>query len=319
MTPPETEGASAPSACAARSSRPATDFAPSSPERENRSRAAPSLVGIAFGAAGAVAAGGLAWSLFEAQWVELGQRDVPINGLPPELDGLRVLHLSDFHLGTVSFNSRTLGRALDWAAEREIDLVAVTGDLVSRRRGEPTLRRALGRLQGRYGTFAVLGNHDIAETRDPFAEAADLTGLERAGARLLEHEWAELDIRGRRVRLFGADPRRRGEPLGSLAPEAADADLRVLLTHFPDAVQGLPTGLFDLVLAGHLHGGQICIPSPGGKIHLEHVRAPYWEGLFDLPAGMLHVSRGLGTSFVPLRFLARPEATLLTLRANQEL
>ena len=273
------------------------------------------MLPIAVGAAGALAAGGLAWSLFESQWVELVERDVPVDGLPSELHGLRVLHISDFHLGTVSFNARAVRRALDWAAQRELDLVAVTGDLVSRRRGEHTLRAVLAKLDSRYGTFAVLGNHDIAETRDPFSNAADLTGIERMEARLLEQDSAELEIRGRRVQLVGADPRRRPEPVAQLADPSAD--LRILLTHFPDAVKGLPPGAFHLILAGHLHGGQICIPAPGGKIRLEHLRAAYWEGLFDLPVGMLHVSRGLGTSFVPFRFFARPDAALLTLTARE--
>jgi predicted MPP superfamily phosphohydrolase len=269
----------------------------------------------AVGAAGALAAGGVAWALFESQWVELVERDVPVRGLPAELEGLRILHLSDFHLGMVSFNARAVEQAIDWAAGRELDLVAVTGDLVSRRRGERTLRAVLARLEARHGIFAVLGNHDVAETRDPFSSTADLTGIERTGARLLEQESCELEIRGRRVQLVGAHPHQRGEPLAPLADPSAD--LRILLTHFPDAVKALPPEAFHLILAGHLHGGQICVPLPGGKVRLEHVRAPYWEGLFDLSAGMLHVSRGLGTSFVPFRFLARPEATLLTLTGRE--
>jgi predicted MPP superfamily phosphohydrolase len=82
-------------------------------------------------------------------------------------------------------------------------------------------------------------------------------------------------------------------------------------------VRKLAPGEFHLVLAGHLHGGQICVPLPGGKVRLEHLRAAYWEGVFELPEGTLHVSRGLGTSFVPFRFFARPEATILTLRAPE--
>jgi predicted MPP superfamily phosphohydrolase len=271
-------------------------------------------VRIALGAAGALAAGGLAWSLYESQWVELVERDVPLRGLPPELDGLRVLHLSDVHLGTVSFNGRTLGKAVDWARSREVDLAAVTGDLVSRRRGERTLLEALGRVEARYGVYTVAGNHDVATTRDPFSQAADLSGVNRSGAWLLEHEGTEVEIRGRRVQIVGADPGRRWARLDPLADPTAD--FRILLTHFPDPVLALPPGAFHLILAGHLHGGQICLPTHRGKIHLQHVRAPYWEGLFDLPAGMLHVSRGLGTSFVPFRFLARPEATVLTLKSS---
>jgi predicted MPP superfamily phosphohydrolase len=259
-----------------------------------------------------VAVAGLAWGLFEAQWVELLERDAPVRGLPPELDGFRILHLSDFHLGTVSLNGRTLRKAVDWASRRDVDLVAVTGDLVSRGRGVSTLSRELGRLRPRHGTFAVLGNHDAASTRDPFSRPADLSGVDAAV--LLEHESVVFDVGAATVQVAGGDPRRHREQHGPLADPGAG--LRVLLVHFPDPVQTLVSGEFHLILAGHLHGGQICIPTPGGKIRLEHLRARYWEGLFDLPQGTLHVSRGLGTSFVPFRFLARPDATVLTLRTR---
>jgi uncharacterized protein len=262
-----------------------------------------------------VAVAGLGWMLFEAQWVELLERDVRIPGLPAELDGLTVLHLTDFHLGTVSLNGRTLRKAVAWAESMPVDLVAITGDLVSRRRGEKALRAALDRLRPRHGTFAVLGNHDVAATRDPFSRPADLAGLEEQGARLLEHEAVTVEASGRTVQVAGADPRRRRKGLRELADP--EADLRILLLHFPDDIRGLAPGDFHLIMAGHLHGGQICIPMPGGKVRLEHLRALHWEGLFDLPVGALHVSRGLGTSFVPFRFLARPEATRLTLRAAE--
>jgi uncharacterized protein len=266
-----------------------------------------------FVAVAVVAAAGLAWGLFEAQWVELVERDAPVTGLPPALDGWRVLHISDFHLGTVSLNGRSLRKAVDWAVAGDLDLVAVTGDLVSRRRGVRTLMRELDRLDPRHGTYAVLGNHDVASTRDPFSRPADLSGVDAAA--LLEHESVELDVDGVKVQVVGGDPRRHRERHGPFADPGAD--LRILLVHFPDPVQTLVPGEFQVILAGHLHGGQISIPSPRGKIRLEHLRALYWEGLFELPQGTLHVSRGLGTSFVPFRFLARPEATILTLRSAE--
>jgi predicted MPP superfamily phosphohydrolase len=272
-------------------------------------------VEVALLAAGAaVLAAAAAWSLFEAQWVELSEREVPLDGLPAELDGLTILHLSDFHLGTLSLNRRALRKALDWSEGRDVDLVAITGDLVSRRRGERMLAEGLARLRPRHGTFAVLGNHDVAETRDPFSRPTDRSGLAGGGARLLEHEAVALDVAGRVVQVVGADPLRFRDPLGPLVDPAAD--LRVVLLHYPDAVWSLPELPAQVILAGHLHGGQICVPTPRGKIRLEHLRAPYWEGLFELPVGALHVSRGLGTSFVPFRFLARPEATVLVLRAR---
>jgi uncharacterized protein len=262
-----------------------------------------------------VAVAGLGWMLFEAQWVELREQDVRIPSLPAELDGLTVLHLSDFHLGTVSFNGRTLRKAVEWAESAPVDVVAVTGDLVSRRRGERALRAALERLRPRHGTYAVLGNHDVAATRDPFSSPADLTGLDEQGARLLEHESVIFEVAGGTVQVAGADARRRRQGLRGLADPAAD--LRILLIHFPDDVGVLAPGDFHLTLAGHLHGGQICIPTPGGKLRLEHLRAAHWDGLFELPVGALHVSRGLGTSFVPFRLFARPEATRLTLSAAE--
>jgi predicted MPP superfamily phosphohydrolase len=99
--------------------------------------------------------------------------------------------------------------------------------------------------------------------------------------------------------------------------ELADpnAELRILLCHFPDVVDRIPAGSFDLVLAGHLHGGQICLPFPGGKLRLSSIGPPYPEGVFRLGTTTLVVSRGVGTTFVPFRFFSRPQAAALVLRA----
>jgi len=240
---------------------------------------------------------------------------VPVQGLAPALDGLRVLHLSDLHLGTVSLGARALGKAVAWGAREEPDLVAITGDLVTRARGRTVLEAALGRLRPRLGTFAVLGNHDVDDSRDPFRRPGDLSDLAVPGTRLLRDEEASVEAGGARVQVVGVDP--TTYRLGTSRPvERADreADLRILLCHYPDIVRRLPGGLFELVLAGHFHGGQLAVPSPWGRVRLKDFRATYWEGLFETPAGALHVSRGLGTSFVPFRLFARPEATLLTLR-----
>ena len=265
-------------------------------------------------AAVAGALGG-AWGLFESQWVELKRFDVPLVRLPAELEGLRILHLSDFHLGTASLNGRALAKAVRWAQGEEHDLVAVTGDLLSADRGEPLLRRSLERLRSPYGVYAVLGNHDVAVTRDPFSGARELDDLSAAGATLLRDEAATIVIRGRRVQIVGCDPRAFVD--GRTRPwELTDpgADLRILLCHFPDIVGRLPQGSFDLVLAGHLHGGQICLPLPRRKMRLSNLGPPYPEGLFRVGTTALVVSRGLGTTFVPFRFFARPEAAALVLR-----
>jgi predicted MPP superfamily phosphohydrolase len=266
------------------------------------------LTAIAIGA-GAVAAGLLGWGHFEAGWVRLDRLEVPLDRLPPELDGLRIVHLSDFHLGFPSRGARAARRAAAWAAARDPDLTAVTGDLLSRHRGERLLRELMRTLPRCY---AVLGNHDFAETKDPFSVRSPVGDLEPAT--LLLDEQVVLELRGRRVQLVGVDPRsyRRGraDPAGRADPSA---DLRILLCHFPNVVDRLPAGSFDLVLTGHLHAGQITLPLPGRRIPLAHPRWRYFRGLYDRAGAVMHVSAGLGTTFVPFRFLARPEATELVL------
>jgi uncharacterized protein len=179
------------------------------------------------------------------------------------------------------------------------------------------LREALGSFAPGLGTFTILGNHDIAETRDPFSSPADPATLADAGGILLSDSSQTLSVDTARVQVAGVSPEtfRMRAPLGRLADR--EADLRVLLCHFPDVLRSLAPGDFHLVLAGHLHGGQICVPFPGGKLRLEHLRAVHWEGLHKTPVGVIHVSRGLGTSFVPFRLFARPEVTVLTLRGKE--
>jgi predicted MPP superfamily phosphohydrolase len=262
-------------------------------------------------AVGASAAG-LAWGHFEAGWPRLEELRCPLPELPPELGGLRIAHLSDFHLGVPSRGSAAVERAVDWVEERQPDLTLISGDLLSRRSGEPQLRGLLARLPE---CHAVLGNHDLALSRDPFSEAVELPDL--GPAILLRDESRVVELRGRTVQIVGVDPRsyRRGlaRPARLADPEA---DLRILLCHFPYVVNRLPDDAFHLVLAGHLHAGQICVPWPGGRLRLSQTRWTYVRGLYPIPGGALHVSAGLGTTFVPFRFLARPEATELVLESG---
>jgi uncharacterized protein len=252
------------------------------------------------------------WGWFEAGWVRLRALEVALPRLPVELDGLRVAHLSDFHLGLPSRGSRAVEHAVEWVRERKPELVCITGDLVSRPRGEPVLRRLLRELGSAY---VVLGNHDVEHSRDPFSRAAGLTEL--APAQLLVDESATLDLRGQRVQVVGVDPRayRRGT---SRPWELADdgADLRILLCHFPYVLDLLPPGSFDLVLAGHMHDGQISLPlGRARKYRFAHPNTRYAAGLYRRSGATMHVSPGLGTTFVPFRFFARPEATELVLQS----
>ena len=231
--------------------------------------------------------------------------------LPRDLDGVRVAHLSDFHLGLPSRGAHAARRAVEWTRERKPELVCVTGDLVSRPRGERMLRALLDDLGA---VYVVLGNHDVEHSRDPFSRSAGLSDL--APAHLLVDESATVEIRGKRVQIVGVDP--RAYRLGRSKPwELVDesADLRILLCHFPNVLDLLPPAAFDLVLSGHMHDGQISLPlGRRRKYRFAHPHTRYAAGLYRRPAATMHVSPGLGTTFVPFRFFARPEATELVLQ-----
>jgi uncharacterized protein len=245
--------------------------------------------------------------------VRLVEEPVPVPRLPKELDGLRIAHLSDFHLGLPSRGTHAVERAVEWVEERQPDLTLISGDLLSRPRGEAKLRELVARLPN---CFAVLGNHDYAASKDPFSKPVALEEL--GSARLLADEAETVELHGRRVQVVGVDP--RSYRRGTARPERfADepADLRILLCHFPQVIDRLRPGVFDLVLAGHLHAGQITVPYPGGRLRLAHLRWTYVEGVYERPGGVLHLSAGLGTTFVPFRFFARPAAYELVLHSTE--
>ena len=263
----------------------------------------------------AIAAAIVTWGWFEAGWVRKRVLEVEVDGLPSELDGLRIAHLSDFHLGMPSRGERASEAAVAWVAERKPDLVCVTGDLVSRRRGVPLLRKLLGRLGS---SFVVLGNHDFADSRDPFSERIEASVFEELeGVTLLRDEAVEVELEGRRIQLVGVEPRqyarRKARPERLAEPEA---DLRILLCYFPGIVRRIPPGAFHLVLAGHLHAGQIMLPLPVRTLRLAHLDMREVEGIYRHGSTVLHISPGLGTTFVPFRFFARPEVTELVVRSR---
>lgn len=250
---------------------------------------------------GVVALAVFAYGWFEAGWLRTRVLDVPVAGLPPALDGLRVAHLSDFHLGPPSRGSVAVRRAVEWVRGRRPDLVVVTGDLLS----HPRARARLDELLRGLDAYVVRGNHDVAVTRDPFSRPS---GLEDLPATLLTDASVTIVLRGERVQIAGVAPSPWGEP-----PETdPTAALRILLSHYPRL---LVPG-YQLVLAGHMHAGQIVVPYPGGKLRLAHLRSRLTEGLYREGDVTLHVSPGLGTTLVPLRLFARPEVTELVLRES---
>jgi len=263
------------------------------------------------------AAGG--YLLFEAQWVRLVHRDVPVPDLSPEWDGLRIAHLSDTHTAFVmSLNLRAARRAFRLAMAQRPDLIALSGDLAGGPRRLTALCVALRMLRAPLGVYAVPGNHDRGHSKVPFARAVDLDALSDCGVRFLVNEVVEVERGQARLQVLGLDDWKHGCADSAKVLAAANRDpapLRLLLSHYGQAAFDLPPEAVQLTLSGDTHGGQICVPWPGGPIMLSQPRAQFKDGLYWRGGHAIHVTRGVGTSLLPFRLWCRPEVVILRLVA----
>jgi predicted MPP superfamily phosphohydrolase len=293
------------------------------------------LTGTALGlaAVGASGAAGLVYARWESQAFTLRRADVAV--LPTGQPSMRILHLSDLHLVPGQ------RRKQDWVRSlREVrpDAVVVTGDFLSHPDAVPHVLDTLGPLLELPGAF-VLGSNDYYAPkplnparylRSPSQLAPDrpmlpwgdlVDGLVGAGWLDLGNRRGTMKIDGREVDVRGVDdPHIRRDRYNEVAgPFADDADLALGVTHAPylRVLDAMAVDGADLVLAGHTHGGQLCVPGVGALVTNCDLPRSQAKGVSTHGDAALHVSAGLGTSpYAPVRFACRPEATLLTLTAR---
>jgi uncharacterized protein len=256
---------------------------------------------------------------------------VAIPGLPPAFHGLIIVQLSDLHADGLRLSKQLLDTAITQVNQLQPDLIVLTGDYVTE---DPApiaaLATQLGQLHSRYGTYAVLGNHDLCQ---PDSQKLITQALEQANIRVL---WDEIAYPfGSGLALVGLreywSPRFRPAPImAQLPPELP----RIVLVHNPDSAQVLSHWRVDLQLSGHTHGGQIVVPGVGPvmagvkKLRQKLPKSWRWlvnwtgvrtvqrwdwsQGLHRVGQNLLYVNRGLGT-YLPGRFFCPPEITLITL------
>jgi predicted MPP superfamily phosphohydrolase len=298
----------------------------------------PRLLGSVAVAGGAV----LAWSLLEARaWVV---RRVQVPVLEPGEAPLRVLHLSDLHLTPHQRAEREWVAGL---AALEPDLTVVTGDMLAHRDAVPSVVEALGGLLASPGVF-VLGSNDYhaPAPRNPLRYFLGPSSLDRQPEHLPTDDlvaaltgagWLDLDnargvleLRGRTVRFVGVDdPHLDRDRMPEPEHGRRASGLRIGVTHAPyqRVLDAMTADGADLVLAGHTHGGQVCLPGVGALVTNCDLPPAYAKGLFAWASPVpprdrfsaprstwVNVSAGVGTSpYTPVRLACRPEATLLTL------
>ena len=245
--------------------------------------------------------------------LRIQEKELVVPRLPAFLDGMSIAHVSDLHFCgrmTRPFFTKVMRQVNALNA----DLIALTGDFFDRRECLDWIGDTLGRLRAPYGVYFVLGNHDryigdVAGTRLRLTSA----GLIDLGGR-----WMTIHIAGHPVVLAGNElpwhcP---AAPMETAPPrDGDDAPVRILLSHTPDQMEWARRWDFDLMLAGHTHGGQVRLPLVGPLFVPSRIEVRYSAGVFHVPPMVMHVTRGVSGK-TPLRINCPPEIAKLTLRCG---
>jgi predicted MPP superfamily phosphohydrolase len=250
----------------------------------------------------------------------------------PGSASLTVLHISDAHMRGDQHRKQAFLRSLPKAIGATPDLVVATGDMIDDDSGIDPVLECMALLEARLGRFFVLGSHDYFQSkyRPPtkyFVKKSDLvvvakTDIGRMTSSLSEQGWIDLtnrtemlDTAEGRLRMAGVDDPYLGKERTGHIERAADEAIAIGLVHAPDVVAEWILNGFDLVVAGHTHGGQVRFPGAGALVTNSSLPTALAAGPTRVGDAWLHVSPGVGSSrFAPIRFLCRPEVTLLELR-----
>jgi predicted MPP superfamily phosphohydrolase len=250
--------------------------------------------------------------------------------LPASFDGLRIVQISDMHLGSFNRDFDSVQKGFDKISALEADYVFFTGDLVNNfsDEAEPWVDRLKG-IKARHGKFAILGNHDYGDyamSDNPEAKARSLNRIveifHEAGFRLLRNENVTLERNGERIALLGSENWGVGfHQYGDLEKTMQGVnpnDFMILLSHDPTHWQEQVIGKVPaaLTLAGHTHGAQMGLELPqfGIKLSAARIRYKRWGGLYREGNQYLYINRGFGYIGFPGRIGMSPEITLLELK-----
>ncbi len=243
---------------------------------------------------------------------------IEIPTLPPSLEGLRIVHLSDFHIGHL-IERFYLGEWIKFITALEGDLIAITGDFVDLSLSVlDDVLAAIGQLQAPLGVHLVPGNHDYLADGP-----ALIRRFEKAGLPLLINRSVMLKHHDCRIAVAGIDWARQPDRLAKHVQTALRTiqkrsliDFTLLLAHHPNAFDAASPRGVDLTLAGHTHGGQVVLNHPTQKnrqMRLGSLGNRYTHGLYQQGPRYLHVTSGVGAWF-PLRIKCPPEVAVLTLQ-----
>ncbi len=243
----------------------------------------------------------------------LREVNIPIPGLAKELDGLRLVQLSDIHLSPF-LSERELARTVDMANETGADLALVTGDIITSYHDPLDAGiKQLGRLRAQGGVIGCHGNHEVYAKVENYATEEGA----RAGIRFLRNEAQRMTFRGSPINFVGVDYQPMHEPyLRGAGKHVVPGMPNILLSHNPDVFPVAAAQGYHLTLAGHTHGGQITFEILHQNVSVARFYTPYVYGLYQEKGASVYVTRGIGTVGIPARLGAPPEVALIRLCAT---
>ena len=244
---------------------------------------------------------------------QVSEVSIPIPNLPKDLDGLRIVQITDIHLSEF-LNERELATAVDMANETRANLALVTGDLITRS-GDPldACLRQLARVRADAGVLGCLGNHEV------YAEAEDYVTAQgrRIGIEFLRKQSKLLRFGSATLNFAGVDYQKSHSPyLVGAERLIVPGAVNILLSHNPDVFPVAAAQGYGLTIAGHTHGGQVDFEILHEHINVARYFTPYVRGLYRRENSSVYVSSGLGTIGVPVRIGAPPEISVLRLCAT---
>lgn len=256
-------------------------------------------------------AAALGYGMFiERHDIRLREHDIPVEGLPKDLNGLRLVQITDIHMSPF-FSRKELDYAVAMANETRAHIALVTGDLITAV-GDPldSCLQGLKPLRADAGVFGCMGNHEIYAHAEDYVEQVGA----RLGMRFLRGASTLLPFGDAQLNMAGVDYQRyRKLYLEGAQDLIVPAAYNLLLSHNPDVFRMAIRKGFDLTISGHTHGGQVRVEILDADLNVARFYTPYVDGLYTRDNAHIFVSRGLGTIGIPARLGAPPEVTLLRL------
>jgi hypothetical protein len=255
---------------------------------------------------------GTAFGIVRRNQFRVSEVSVPIRNLSKDLDGLRIVQITDIHLSPF-LSEREFATAIDMANETRANLAVVTGDLITRP-GDPldACIRQLARLRAEAGVLGCLGNHEIyTRTENYVTEQGSRNGME-----FLRHQSKQLRFGNAVINFAGVDYQKMySHYLQGTEQLVVPGVLNVMLSHNPDVFPVAASQGYDLTIAGHTHGGQVDVEILHQHVDVARYFTPFVQGLYRRENSSAYVSNGIGTIGVPVRLGAPPEVSVLRLCA----